>query len=137
MWDAEGRLFFPSQCCCSEHCGIGVHEVADEEFCLASEDGQHALVISCLYGSHDEVARLAEAAEEDEGFGGREGGEVGACFAEHLACELEDFVGYLVAFAGCDGYVERLDLVGWLLSQERGAVGVGEDFAGCACHACG
>lgn len=53
---AVGRLFFPSQCCCSEHCGIGVHEVADEEFCLASEDGQHALVVGCLYGSHDEVA---------------------------------------------------------------------------------
>ena len=103
--EKEG-LIFPTQCAGAQNGCIGVHEARNQEFSLSAEYLENSLVVCFLDGVHDEVACLAETTKEDECLRRREGCEIGASLAKHLACELENLVGYLVALTGCDGNVE-------------------------------
>ena len=75
-------------------------------------------IVGVLDWVHDEVACLYQSAEEDESLGAAEGSEVATSLAEHLASELENLIGYLVALAGGNAYVERGDVLGVELAQQ-------------------
>ena len=69
-------------------------------------------VVAPLDGFHQQVARLCQATEEDEGFGSGECGKVGAGLTQHFAGELVDVFGQFVALAGRNADVEACDVLG-------------------------
>ena len=125
-------LYFPADGRSTKYGSRGAVESADKELGLAFENGHDVLLVGSLDGFHNQVACLDHASEEDEGFGGREGGKVGTCLAQHLACELVDFLGQLVALASSYGHVERGDVLRIHVAQDGGTGGGGQQLAGCA-----
>ena len=99
-------LNLPADGAGTEHGSAGAVKTADQELCLVLKDVHHVLIVGALDGLHDQVAGFHHAAEEDKCLGRAEGCKVSASLAEHLAGELIDFLGQLVALAGGNADVE-------------------------------
>ena len=80
------------------------------------------LVVCLADGLHDQLTSLHHTSEEDECLGRREGSKVGTGLTQHLSCEFVDLLGQFVALAGSDGHIERSDLLGIQLTQQRRTV---------------
>ena len=130
-------LQFPAHGGGSQHGGGAAVEAGDEELGLAAEDGEHVLVVGALDGFHQQVARLGESAEEDEGLGRGEDREVGAGAAQHVARELIDALGQRVSLGGGEAHLQRGDVLGLVVAQQGGLVAGLQELSGGACHARG
>ena len=99
----------PTEGTCTEHGCFAAVERRDEQFGFSLENIERVFLEGFAQRLHQVVARLGEAAEEDDGFGRVERHKVGAGRAKHLAREAKDVERYGAALLGSIEHAVRRD----------------------------